>query len=245
MNCIERVKMGQKALVFVFTFFSFYPEMVWRLHRKGNERRKKPGFTFSFLFFVEVTALQFSADSIFYPVTAVWEVGWKLFLGKKSSFPEQKQLEQWCALLSPQESHQHLWHLVQLREAMKCSATRGRQGFPQDLGTWGVQSQLKGWVFPLHRNDIFQHWEGENCTILSHKEPVTCFPQVCQGCRDPISIKFLHIYGEKSHPATGMRCREKRKALVLLPSGTLIFLCAFIQYEKLNRKGWKACFSSI
>lgn len=86
MNCIERVKLGQKALVFVFTFFSFYPEMVWRLHRKGNERRKKPGFTFSFLFFVEVTALQFSADSIFYPVTAVWEVGWKLFLGKKAAF---------------------------------------------------------------------------------------------------------------------------------------------------------------
>lgn len=71
--------------IFFCLYFSFYPEMVWRLHRKRNERRKKPGFTFSSLFFVEVTALQFSADSQFFArVTTVWEAGWKLFLGKKA-----------------------------------------------------------------------------------------------------------------------------------------------------------------
>lgn len=59
--------------------------MVWRLHRKRNERRKKPGFTFSFLSSVEVAALQFSAESSFFAgAKAVWEAGWELLLGKKN-----------------------------------------------------------------------------------------------------------------------------------------------------------------
>lgn len=40
-------KIRLKSICFCL-YFSFYPEVVWKLHRKRNERRKKPGFTFSF-----------------------------------------------------------------------------------------------------------------------------------------------------------------------------------------------------
>lgn len=69
--------------------------------------------------------------------------------------------------------------------------------------------------FPCHTEmtDI-QYWECGNCTIFSVKRSLmACFPQVCQRYSDLRGIEFLQICGEKRHPATGMRCRQKRKAI--------------------------------
>lgn len=55
-------KVHWKAFGFIFIFSSFFPEMVWRLHRKRNKGRRKSGFVFSYISFMEVAAPQFSAD---------------------------------------------------------------------------------------------------------------------------------------------------------------------------------------
>lgn len=196
----------QNPLGFVFIFSSFCPEMVWMLHRKRNKGRRKSGFVFNYISFMEVAAPQFSADSLSIYTKVAEQHGKffrkKLLLGLCKAAPLSRSS---CITLHHAEPSSFPWSPTSISDTSQNwewrqwnkAATERQPGIPSVCGSLsGVEHQLKGnYTLPGAEK---MHGTGRWCSGGLH--PLECSYMSCFYCR-----QLYHLLSQEAFCLTFLK----------------------------------------